>query len=121
MTISKQIIGAGSGTREERSVNTPKAGPGEESRTGGRASGDLAKGKPVVLSPVCPLRVGEAALKSILDPSFRYTASFDTDLKRTFARVRLERRRRAEHEVRVAIRTSANVSSIVRKPFVVRP
>ena len=117
MTISKQIMGAGSGTRGERSVNTPKAGPGEESRTGGYAS----NARPVVLSPVCPLRVGEAALKSILDPSFRYTASFDTDLKRTFAKVRLERRRLAEHEVRAAIQNSANVSSIVRKPFVVRP
>jgi hypothetical protein len=27
-------------------------------------------------------------MKSILDPTFRYTASFDTDLRRTFARVR---------------------------------
>jgi len=26
-------------------------------------------------------------MKSILDPSFRYTASFDTDLRRTFARI----------------------------------
>lgn len=34
-------------------------------------------------------------MKSILDPSFRYTASFDTDLRRTFARVRDEQRRAA--------------------------
>ena len=27
-------------------------------------------------------------MKSILDPSFRYTRSIDTDLKKTFARVR---------------------------------
>lgn len=29
-------------------------------------------------------------MKSLLDPSFRYTTSFDTDLKRTFARIRGE-------------------------------
>jgi hypothetical protein len=31
-------------------------------------------------------------MKTILDPSFRYTASFDTDLKRTFARIRRDHR-----------------------------
>jgi hypothetical protein len=31
-------------------------------------------------------------MKSILDPSFRYTRSIDTDLKKTFARVRRELR-----------------------------
>ena len=30
------------------------------------------------------------AMKSILDPSFRYTASHATDLRKTFARVRRE-------------------------------
>jgi hypothetical protein len=30
-------------------------------------------------------------MKSILDPSFRYTASFNTDLRKTFARIRLLR------------------------------
>ena len=34
-------------------------------------------------------------MKSILDPSFRYTASFDTDLHKTFARIRHEQRREA--------------------------
>lgn len=29
-------------------------------------------------------------MKSILDPSFRYTKSIDTDLRKTFARVRRE-------------------------------
>lgn len=29
-------------------------------------------------------------MKSILDPTFRYTPSFDTDLRRTFARIRRE-------------------------------
>ena len=32
-------------------------------------------------------------MKSILDPTFRYTASFDTDVRRTFARLRREAHR----------------------------
>jgi hypothetical protein len=32
-------------------------------------------------------------MKSILDPSFRYTKSIDTDLRKTFARVRRELRK----------------------------
>ena len=32
-------------------------------------------------------------MKSILDPSFRYTKSVDTDLRKTFARVRRELRK----------------------------
>jgi hypothetical protein len=38
-------------------------------------------------------------MKSILDSSFRYTRSIDTDLRKTFARIRREQqqaRRRAE-------------------------
>jgi hypothetical protein len=31
-------------------------------------------------------------MKSILDHSFCYTPSFDTDVRRTFARIRRERR-----------------------------
>ena len=31
-------------------------------------------------------------MKSILDPRFRYTSSVDTDLKKTFARIRREQR-----------------------------
>jgi hypothetical protein len=65
-------------------------------------------------------------MKSILDPSFRYTASFDTDLRRTFARVRDEQRRAAlgrsatpadrlsERAQRV---TSLASSRIVRSPL----
>ncbi len=34
-------------------------------------------------------------MKSILDRSFRYTSSQDTDLAKTFARIRREQRRRA--------------------------
>jgi hypothetical protein len=35
----------------------------------------------------------EAQMKSILDPSFRYTKSAETDLRKTFARVRRELRK----------------------------
>lgn len=35
-------------------------------------------------------------MKSILDPSFKYTRSGDTDLRKTFARIRRERRRQQE-------------------------
>jgi hypothetical protein len=36
-------------------------------------------------------------MKSILDPTFRYTRSVETDLRKTFARVRRELRKQ-EHE-----------------------
>jgi hypothetical protein len=54
-------------------------------------------------------------MKSILDPSFRYTASFDTDLQKTFARVRRERMKDAEGAMQAAAEALAKVSSIVRK------
>ena len=47
--------------------------------------------------------------KSILDPTFRYTASFNTDVRKTFARVR-----RAQNEGKTS-RALAQVSSIVGK------
>jgi hypothetical protein len=34
-------------------------------------------------------------MKSLLDPSFRYTKSIDTDLRKTFARIRREQQRQA--------------------------
>jgi hypothetical protein len=37
-----------------------------------------------------------ALMKSILDPSFRYTKSVDTDLRKTFARIRREQRQQAQ-------------------------
>jgi hypothetical protein len=40
----------------------------------------------------------EVAMKSILDRSFRYTNSVDTDLRKTFARIRREQRLRARCE-----------------------
>jgi hypothetical protein len=35
-------------------------------------------------------------MKSILDRSFRYTKSVDTDLRKTFARIRREQRQHGE-------------------------
>jgi len=34
-------------------------------------------------------------MKSLLDPSFRYVKSVDTDLRKTFARIRREQKRSA--------------------------
>lgn len=54
-------------------------------------------------------------MKSILDPSFRYTASFDTDLQKTFARIRRDHRKEAEAAVRATGEALVKVSTIVRK------
>ena len=55
-------------------------------------------------------------MKSILDRTFRYTPSFETDLRKTFARIERERQL-AEQPDRASRRRPplANVSSIVRK------
>lgn len=37
-------------------------------------------------------------MKSILDPTFRYVPSAQTDIRKTFARVRREMRERAERQ-----------------------
>jgi hypothetical protein len=37
-------------------------------------------------------------MKSILDPAFRYTNSANTDLRKTFARVRREQRQAARQQ-----------------------
>jgi len=54
-------------------------------------------------------------MKSILDPSFRYTASFNTDLSKTFARVRRDYRKDAEVSTQATAEALAKVSPIVRK------
>jgi hypothetical protein len=41
----------------------------------------------------------ETPMKSILDPSFRYTNSVDTDLRKTFARIRREQRQHVQRQV----------------------
>jgi hypothetical protein len=38
----------------------------------------------------------EVRMKSILDPTFRYTSSANTDLRKTFARIRRETRRQTQ-------------------------
>jgi len=38
-------------------------------------------------------------MKSILDGSFRYTKSIDTDLRKTFARIRREQREQARARI----------------------
>jgi hypothetical protein len=58
-------------------------------------------------------RMPEDPMKSILDRTFRYTPSFETDLRKTFARIQRERRLAAQSE-QPAARPLANVSSIVR-------
>jgi len=54
-------------------------------------------------------------MKSILDPSFRYTASFNTNLQRTFARVRRDQQQDAESAALPTVGVPAKVSSIVKK------
>jgi hypothetical protein len=51
-------------------------------------------------------------MKSILDRTFRYTPSFETDLRKTFARIQRERRLAAQSGA-PATRPLANVASIV--------
>lgn len=49
-------------------------------------------------------------MKSILDPSFRYTPSVSTDLKKTFARIRrMEREMQAQAEAQ-----AGSLSKVVR-------
>ena len=59
-------------------------------------------------------------MKSILDPSFQYTASFNTDLAKTFARVRRDHRKDAEASTQAAAEALAKVLPIVRKSAVGR-
>lgn len=41
-------------------------------------------------------------MKSILDPTFKYTPSAETDLAKTFARIRREQQRKAKAEAAAA-------------------
>ena len=54
-------------------------------------------------------------MKSILDPTFRYTASFNTNLHKTFERIRRDNRKESERVVQATADVLVNVSSIVRK------
>jgi len=54
-------------------------------------------------------------MKSILDPRFRYTSSVDTDLKKTFARVRREQRQQIRVDQPVQGPTQDNVQRITAR------
>ena len=53
-------------------------------------------------------------MKSILDPSFRYTSSANTDIRKTFARVRREMRRQAQTSTRQDSESAPKVTPIFR-------
>jgi len=48
-------------------------------------------------------------MKSILDPSFRYTKSVETDLRKTFARVRREIRKQRQEPSTPSVEVAGNV------------
>jgi len=54
------------------------------------------------------------AMKSILDPTFRYTSSANTDLRKTFARIRRESRRQAQGNSRDEPEVASKVTPIFR-------
>lgn len=53
-------------------------------------------------------------MKSILDPSFRYTKSADTDLKKTFARIRREWRKEQQAAEQAQLQAKVKVL-VIRK------
>ena len=53
-------------------------------------------------------------MKSILDPSFRYTSSVETDLRKTFARVRREARTVQPQSAAVAMPQKQKVVALRR-------
>jgi hypothetical protein len=57
-------------------------------------------------------------MKSILDSSFKYTPSSETDVRKTFARVRLEQQPQIGHEEEHAqiLRAAAVTKLVVRRP-----
>jgi len=48
-------------------------------------------------------------MKSILDPSFRYTKSVETDLRKTFARVRRELRQQRQEQSKASVEKMSGV------------
>jgi hypothetical protein len=53
-------------------------------------------------------------MKSILDPTFKYHSSVDTDLRRTFSKVRQEMRE--ARDTRTGLRQPAATASVVHLP-----
>ena len=50
-------------------------------------------------------------MKSILDPSFRYTKSVETDLRKTFARIRRELRNQQQQQAQARAEAMKKVLS----------
>jgi hypothetical protein len=61
-------------------------------------------------------KITRGTMKSILDPSFRYTPSFQTDVSKTFARIRRDHRKDAEVAQQAKPDAGAKVLSMVRRP-----
>ncbi len=57
----------------------------------------------------------ERPMKSILDPEFRYTPSVETDLRKTFARVRREQRRKQQAYAHAEAEARAKVLPIASR------
>ncbi len=53
-------------------------------------------------------------MKSILDPTFRYTSSANTDLRKTFARARREARRQAPNPTCEQVEAVRKVTPLFR-------
>ena len=54
-------------------------------------------------------------MKSILDPSFRYTSSVNTDLRKTFARIRRDQRKTEEVSARTEAESLHKILPMLRK------
>lgn len=54
-------------------------------------------------------------MKSILDPSFRYTPSFNTDVQKTFARFRNAQRNQAKDAVQATTESVAKIVPLDKK------
>ena len=54
-------------------------------------------------------------MKSIFDPSFRYTTSVNTDVRKTFARIRRDQQKAATRLAQEATPACVNVASITSK------
>jgi len=55
-------------------------------------------------------------MKSILDPTFNYTPSVNTDLRKTFARIRREQRRQSQAVPETPVEPRLKLAAIGRPP-----
>jgi len=60
-------------------------------------------------------------MASILDPSFRYTSSAKTDLRKTFARIRRMERERLAAQAKADAEAKSKVQSISHRKMEVIP